>query len=48
MLYLLIEEFAGEGLAGGGGGGITPSPLGFEITRFDKEGCSEDGFVDTP
>ena len=45
MLYLLFEEFAGEGLAGGG---MAPAPFDFEMARFDREWCNEDGVVEAP
>ena len=43
MLYLLLAVLMADGR---GGGCITLSPLGLEIARLYKEGCSEDGVVE--
>ena len=47
MLYLLFDELAGEGRAGGGIA-PAPAPFGFDNARFDSEGCNEDGVVEAP
>lgn len=45
MLYLLFELDELLDTGGRAGGGMVFSPC-LEITRLDKEGCSEDGFVE--
>lgn len=45
MLYLLFELDELLDTGGRAGGGMVFSPF-LEITRLDKEGCSEDGFVE--
>jgi len=45
MLYLLFEFDELLDTGGRAGGGMVFSPL-LEITRLDKEGCSEDGLVE--